>query len=97
MENLKGVELIISIASQLIVEASVSKDDMLKNIRCHQASCLIKGCSDLSNKSLLDLLLLSKSLSVEMGKDFEKFERTMEADDILKKIFDEEKNNNNND
>jgi hypothetical protein len=96
MENLKGVELIISIASQLIVEASVSKEEMVKKLRCHQASCLIKACSDLSNKSLIDLLLLSKSLSLEMGKDFEKFERTMEADDILKKIFNEEKNNDNN-
>lgn len=95
MENLKGVDLIISVASQHIVEASVTNDDMVKKIRLHQASCLIKGCSEVSNKSLIDLLLLSKTISLEMGKEFEKFERTMEADDILKNIFNEQKDNNN--
>lgn len=72
MENLKGVELIVSIAAQLTLEASMSKDEMFKSVRCRQASNLIKGCSDISNKSVIELLLLSKAMAISMSDDYKK-------------------------
>lgn len=93
MGNLKGVELIVSIAAQLTLEASMSKDEMFKSVRCTQASNLIKGCSDISSKSVIELLLLSKSMAIAMSDDYKKFERETEADEILKNIFKDEESN----
>lgn len=95
MGNLQGVDLIMKIASELIVEASITKEQDLKNLRLSQASCIIKGCSDISNKSLMELIMMSKELSLKIGRDFSKFERQMDGNDILKQVFNEEKGNNN--
>lgn len=95
MENLKGVDLIMKIASELIVEASITRDKDLKNLRLSQASCIIKGCSDMSSKSLMELIMMSKELSLKIGRDFSKFERQMDGNDILKQVFNEEKDNTN--
>lgn len=92
MEKLKGVELIISIASQLTLEASMSKDEQFKNVRCIQASNLIKGCSDISGRSVIDLLLIGKSMALAMNEGYKKFERETEGEEILKNIFKDEEN-----
>jgi hypothetical protein len=92
MENLKGVELIVSIASQLTLEAVMSKDKQFKKVRCLQASHLIKGCSDLSGKSVIDLLVLSKAMALAMNDGYKQFEREMEGEEILKNIFKDEEN-----
>lgn len=93
MGNLKGVELIVSIAAQLTLEASISSDEMFKSVRCAQASNLIKGCSDISDKSVIELLMLSKTMAIAMNDDYKKFERETEADEILKNIFKDEETN----
>lgn len=90
MENLQGVELILSIAAQLTIEASMSKDEIFKSVRCAQASNLIKGCSDISGRNAMELLLLSKAMTLTMSNDFRKFERETEADEILKRVFNNE-------
>lgn len=95
MENLKGVELIISIAAQLTIEASMSKDETFKSVRCAQASHLIKGCSDISGKNVMELILLGKTMALAMNNDFRKFERESEADEILKRVFNNEEDKNN--
>ena len=92
MENLKGVELIVSIASQLTLEAVMSKDEQFKKVRCLQASHLIKACSDLSGKSVIDLLVLSKAMALAMNDGYKQFEREMEGEEILKNIFKDEEN-----
>jgi hypothetical protein len=92
MENLKGVELIVSIASQLTLEAVMSKDEHFKKVRCLQASHLIKACSDLSGKSVIDLLVLSKAMTLSMNDGYRQFEREMEGEEILKNIFKDEEN-----
>jgi hypothetical protein len=91
MENLKGVELIVSIASQLTLEASMSNDEQFKNVRCIQASNLIKGCSDISGRDIIDLLLLGKSMALAMNEGYKQFERETEGEEILKNIFKDDK------
>lgn len=94
MENLKGVELIISIAAQLTIEASMSKDEIFKSVRCAQASNLIKGCSDISGRNAIELLIMGKTMALAMNNDFKKFERESEADEILKRVFNDKEDNN---
>jgi hypothetical protein len=91
MENLKGVELIVSIASQLTLEASMSNDEQFKNVRCIQASNLIKGCSDISGRDVIELLVLGKSMAFAMSEGYKQFERETEGEEILKNIFKDDK------
>lgn len=96
MKQLKGIDAILMITAQLMLEGIHCESELGNQVRIQQASMLIKACSEVSNKSVLDLMLMCKSIAVSMERDFSKHERVVSADDILNKIFSDDKKDSDN-
>ena len=85
MSKLKGIDAILMIGAQLILEGIHCENSLGNEVRVRQASILIQACSDLSNKDIVELMITCKTMAVTIDKDFSKHERIIDADDILNK------------
>lgn len=97
MSKLKGIDSIMLITAQLLLEGIHCESNLGNEVRIKQASILIQACSQISGKSVLELMLTCKTLAVTMNDDFTKHERINEGADILNNLFSDDKNNKKND